>query len=559
MAVTRLPLTSLTTMTEPMTAPIPVTVRGPVNRGLDTGGSGCLGSAMSPDRRPYDTIRDRSPRAACARICVPRCKERVLPDDRSLDSAATRRCLASTIVRVAADVGISCVRLPSETGIRLGYVTSSLSEPPTELLSGLESLGAVVTPVESTMRTNSYEFSTPHPLEGTAFTYHRVSPGSPGMENPSFLRRQWVSVEPLLTEGGSDDLIVPRAGSGPRRYRAEHLDILHPTGRDHFDIGRAPPFPIDLVTTWVDGQDPGWQRDFERAASHVDLDALPRFAANRGRWTSRSELRYSLRSVWMYAPFVRRIFVVTNGQRPEWLHESEQVRIVRHGEIFPDPTVLPTFNSRAIESVLHRIPDLAEHFIYLNDDFFFGRPQRFEQYFSRGGLTRHFRSKRHLDPDPPRPDDRATVVGHKRTRALLRERYGIESDHKFQHAPYCMRRSIWQRIEADCADELDVLRHARFRSWESITAVSFLYDHLAIELGHGDYAELDYAYAELEAGAPNSQVERVLNRSLDVFCINDADSEADDGGSGALEGLLARRFPVLPPWEDPSRSATSGS
>ena len=58
----------------------------------------------------------------------------------------------------------------------------------------------------------------------------------------------------------------------------------------------------------------------------------------------------------------------------EWLDTSHpQLRLVHHDAILP-PDALPTFNSHAIESALHKVPDLAEQFVYLNDDFFLGRP-----------------------------------------------------------------------------------------------------------------------------------------------------------------------------------------
>jgi hypothetical protein len=74
-----------------------------------------------------------------------------------------------------------------------------------------------------------------------------------------------------------------------------------------------------------------------------------------------------------YAPFVRKIFLVTNGQIPNWLNLSHpQIEIVPHSAIFANPAHLPTFSSPAIEAHLHRIQGLAEHFLYLNDDVMFG-------------------------------------------------------------------------------------------------------------------------------------------------------------------------------------------
>jgi len=92
------------------------------------------------------------------------------------------------------------------------------------------------------------------------------------------------------------------------------------------------------------------------------------------RFEDNDELRYSLRSVEKHAPWVRHIFIVTNGQIPSWLNlDDERVTIVSHSDIFVNRSHLPTFSSPAIESHLHRIPGLSEWFIYMNDDVFFGR------------------------------------------------------------------------------------------------------------------------------------------------------------------------------------------
>lgn len=46
---------------------------------------------------------------------------------------------------------------------------------------------------------------------------------------------------------------------------------------------------------------------------------------------------------------------------------------------------LPCFNSLALECCLHQIPDLAEHFIYANDDMFVGRKLNPSFFFNRQG------------------------------------------------------------------------------------------------------------------------------------------------------------------------------
>ena len=104
--------------------------------------------------------------------------------------------------------------------------------------------------------------------------------------------------------------------------------------------------------------------NFENGMEDADISAS-RFADNE-------ELRYSLRSVEKHAPWVRNIYVVTNGQIPSWLNlDNPRLQIVSHQELFLNKSHLPTFSSPAIESHLHRIPGLSQKFIYLNDDVMF--------------------------------------------------------------------------------------------------------------------------------------------------------------------------------------------
>eukprot|EP00795_Rhopilema_esculentum_P003109 gene3108-1404_t len=91
------------------------------------------------------------------------------------------------------------------------------------------------------------------------------------------------------------------------------------------------------------------------------------------RFADNEELKYSLRSIEKYAPWIRKIFIVTNGQIPSWLNlDHPRVKLVTHQELFLNKTHLPTFSSPAIETHIHRIPGLSKQFIYMNDDVFFG-------------------------------------------------------------------------------------------------------------------------------------------------------------------------------------------
>lgn len=91
------------------------------------------------------------------------------------------------------------------------------------------------------------------------------------------------------------------------------------------------------------------------------------------RFDDKNELKYSLRSVEKFAPWIRHIYIVTNGQIPKWLDlTNERVTIVPHEVIQQNQNWLPTFSSAAIETFIHRIPNLSNKFLYLNDDIFLG-------------------------------------------------------------------------------------------------------------------------------------------------------------------------------------------
>ncbi|XP_062445516.1 N-acetylglucosamine-1-phosphotransferase subunits alpha/beta isoform X2 [Rhea pennata] len=101
------------------------------------------------------------------------------------------------------------------------------------------------------------------------------------------------------------------------------------------------------------------------------------------RFEDNEELRYSLRSIERHAPWVRHIFIVTNGQIPSWLNlDNPRITIVTHQEIFQNVSHLPTFSSPAIESHIHRISGLSQKFIYLNDDVMFGKDVWPDDFYS---------------------------------------------------------------------------------------------------------------------------------------------------------------------------------
>ena len=135
-------------------------------------------------------------------------------------------------------------------------------------------------------------------------------------------------------------------------------------------------YPIDFIITWVDGSDPAWQEEKAKYKNSGD--------ARANRYRDWDTLRYWFRGVERFAPWVNSIFFVTWGHLPDWLNtEHPKLRIVNHKDYIPEE-YLPTFSSRPIDMNFHRIEELADHFVYFNDDMFLLRPVKREDFFVNG-------------------------------------------------------------------------------------------------------------------------------------------------------------------------------
>lgn len=138
---------------------------------------------------------------------------------------------------------------------------------------------------------------------------------------------------------------------------------------------------IDIIVTWVDMDDPKWQKEF---AQYSSVGKNDKNGVTEARFRDPGFLRYWFRGVDRFAPWVRKIHFLTCGQTPDWLDASHpKIHLVNHADIIP-AEFLPTYNSVVIERYMHRIEGLSEHFVYFNDDFYFIRPTGPERFFRDG-------------------------------------------------------------------------------------------------------------------------------------------------------------------------------
>lgn len=138
---------------------------------------------------------------------------------------------------------------------------------------------------------------------------------------------------------------------------------------------------IDFVVTWVNMDDPEWRAEFEKYSERKDNE---KNGVSKARFRDYGFLKYWFRGIEKFAPWVRKIHFISSGNPPEWLDLSNpKLHIVRHDDYIPSE-FLPTFNSVVIERYIHRIPGLADHFVYFNDDFYIIRRVNKERFFLNG-------------------------------------------------------------------------------------------------------------------------------------------------------------------------------
>lgn len=313
---------------------------------------------------------------------------------------------------------------------------------------------------------------------------------------------------------------------------------------------------IDMVFSWVDGSASEFQR--QRAAQQEEY-VVGKGDDGPARYRHVDELRYALRSVHMYAPWVRRIFIATDSPQPAWLREHPRVTVVRSEEFFADPSVLPTHNSHAVEAQLHRIDGLAEHFLYSNDDMFFGRPVTAEMFFTAGGLTKFVECDVRIGSGPTRTERSGHDNALRVNRELLRERFGRVILRDLEHCAAPMRRSVAAEVEREFADDIARTAASRFRSATDVSVTNSLYHYYALMTGRAiATTEPRVRYVQTTMASALKKMRRLeQRRDADMFCLNDGgETEVpEELRVRMLRDTLERMFPVRAPWERPLSGA----
>jgi hypothetical protein len=292
-------------------------------------------------------------------------------------------------------------------------------------------------------------------------------------------------------------------------------------------------FDVDAVITWVDGSDPVLKRKRDHYLFNAQTP-LHDNGINPHRWVCSDELNFCLRSIANNAPWVRRVWIVTDNQIPDIAalppEFTAKISIVDHREVFDGyESALPTFNSLAIETMLWRVPGLSEHFLYFNDDVFLTAPVTIEDFFAANGPV--LRGKwvdysRLVSSDESR--DEASLLNHY-NQINAAGMIGYTADHVFDsaHVVHPMQRSVMAELFNIYRDQFVRNVSFRFRCTEQFVAQS-LHNHAC--LASGNAAILDTRdYLHVAVGAfdkwsvedVHTYLEGAERHDIKFLCVND--------------------------------------
>lgn len=257
---------------------------------------------------------------------------------------------------------------------------------------------------------------------------------------------------------------------------------------------------IDAVITWVDGNDEN-HRKKRNAALRNDQYSNERdlkSGKENTRFVESGELLYCILSIRKFAPWIGKIYLVTDNQVPDFMDNDFQLRydisIIDHTVIFRDfEWALPTFNTRSIEMALWRIPGLSDDFIYFNDDFVLTSPVDKSDFFNNGKivLKGNLKPIRHYGPIRMGLNNLFSIaakrfIGVTRSMHLLlqirsSELAGFTNQYfRVPHVPYPVRKSTLENFFRQNPELFKKNVRYKFRSTEQFSAI-FLADHLEIK------------------------------------------------------------------------------
>ncbi|EJA7360947.1 MULTISPECIES: Stealth CR1 domain-containing protein [Vibrio] len=321
---------------------------------------------------------------------------------------------------------------------------------------------------------------------------------------------------------------------------------------------------IDAVILWVDPSDEKWLEDY---CKYTGKDKASILDSNRFKdWNT---LLYLFRSIDFCLPWINKVHFITCGHLPHWLNkEHEKIIFHSHKDIFENHSDLPTFNSSAIEINIVNIPELAEKFIYFNDDFLVLKKTNEDRFFIENKPVdflrldwpkdnpiikyKHRRSEWQSmilnnlrlineefdikDISIPLKDLKGRELFKQKILSMMPKITGFEHYHHVQ--PYL--KSSLQKINTIFRQEYLDTSASRFRKHENISQALYRY----YQLCSGDYYDKDFKDHKVFKLTTHDYIKSIDLKSCNIVCLNDNYSDSCfDESKRVLAQKLEEIFP----------------
>tara|TARA_Y100001970_G_scaffold45807_1_gene57590 strand:+ start:217 stop:1218 length:1002 start_codon:yes stop_codon:yes gene_type:complete len=260
---------------------------------------------------------------------------------------------------------------------------------------------------------------------------------------------------------------------------------------------------IDIVYTWVNGNDPNWLNKKESFINQNPNILENKRVNSKERFFNNDELKFSLRSVQKYAKWINNIYIITDNQKPEWLNLAHpKIKLIDHREIF-DEEYLPCFNSSAIETSLHKIKELSNYFLFFNDDLFLGRETSMGDFF-KDNSPKLFSGKENISIQDLHKKERKNEFQYAihNARLAIYRKYNFFCGFNLRHGIKVLDKNSLSELEIIFSNEFKATRFNRFRNSSDIHVMSL------------------YAYYLVAQGLNQKHYLKVLRRDLFRYKIN---------------------------------------
>lgn len=315
---------------------------------------------------------------------------------------------------------------------------------------------------------------------------------------------------------------------------------------------------IDFVIAWVDGNDLNHQaKRAEFSGEIYSSDAI-----RSTRFASDDEIYFSIASILKFVPYCGKIYIVTDQQSPRFITEFEeqgicpkgQIIVVDHRTVFKGlEDNLPTFNSLTIETVLWRIPELSDHFIYLNDDFFFNAPSDLADFIENDQhkIYGHWRSnglvkaKYNFRLGLKKYFNKPMQPKYNFAQMLSAELVGLDQYYEIHHRPHILSRKLFKTYFERHQEVLKKQISHRFRSADQFLPVG-LNNHLGvIENKVMLVSDLDIAYLKNSNGIADFLIQ-IQNHQIKFGCIQSLDEFEDIVSQKVKKAMIDKFKDFLP-------------